>query len=343
MHFIDLFAGIGGFRIALEELGANCVFSSEWDKHACITYSANFNDLPEGDITKINEKDIPNHDILAAGFPCQPFSVSGKRLGFEDTRGTLFFDVARIIKYHSPRLVILENVKNFETHDKGQTLKVVKSTLTNLGYSVFYKVINSSQYGLPQNRKRIFILGFRNDLGVKNYMFPEPTNEIVSLNEYLLDDNQTLDYIIDRPDIKIFQEKIDSLKNIDKINKPYRVGTINKGGQGERIYSDKGHAITLSAQGGGAGSKTGAYLINGKVRKLAPRECARIQGFPDDFKIPVSKGQAWKQFGNSIPINVLRVILKDINEKKYLYLEKDMPSNNSLYKNIELFDPAMYS
>lgn len=345
LKFIDLFAGIGGFRIALEETGAECVFSSEWDKQACKTYSANFNDIPEGDITEIDEKDIPEHDILAAGFPCQPFSISGKRLGFNDTRGTLFFDVARIIKYHKPKLVILENVRNFENHDNGNTLKVVKKTLEEFGYSVFYKVLNASEYGLPQNRQRIFIICFRGDLNVDNYEFPQSSNELVALKDVLIKDESVKKYAIERPDMKFNQEKIKIMNNVEKENKPVRVGTINKGGQGERIYSDKGHAITLSAYGGGAGSKTGAYLIDGVVRKLAPRECARVQGFPDDFIIPVTDGQAWKQFGNSIPINVLRHILKGINEKKLLgnYEESKQRAVSEEFENIDLFDSVIQS
>ena len=316
LKFIDLFAGIGGFRIALEELGAECVFSSEWDKNAQITYYENFREQPFGDITKISSENIPYHDILAAGFPCQPFSISGKRLGFNDTRGTLFFDIARIIKYHMPKLVILENVRNFSTHDQGKTLNVVENTMYDLGYSFFYKVLNASDYGLPQNRQRIFMLGFRNDLKVSTYDFPTYNYKSVYLEDFLENDSKISESLfINRPDINIDFEKYDP--NF-YANKPIRIGTINKGGQGERIYSIKGHAITLSAYGGGAGSKTGAYYVNGNVRKLSPRECARIQGFPDSFVIPVSNAQAWKQFGNSIPVNVIRTILADIDKKNII-------------------------
>lgn len=318
LKFIDLFAGIGGFRIALEEQGAECVFSSEWDQHAQTTYSENFNEVPAGDITEIPETEIPEHDILAAGFPCQPFSISGKRLGFEDTRGTLFFDVARIVKQHMPKLVILENVGSFKTHDKGNTLMVVEETLDDLGYNLFYEILNASEFGLPQARKRIFMVAFRNDLNVNEFEFPKGNNNKIALKEMLETYEDTKEYIIDRPDIKFDKSKLDMLEDMDMLNKPFRVGTINKGGQGERIYADIGHAITLSATGGGAGSKTGAYLVDGTVRKLSPRECARIQGFPEKFKIPVSDGQAWKQFGNSIPINVLRAILNKINDNYLL-------------------------
>ena len=171
--FIDLFAGIGGIRIAFESVGGKCVFSSEWDKYAQKTYQANFGEIPAGDITKINEKDIPTFDILCAGFPCQPFSIAGKRKGFEDTRGTLFFDIARIIKYHKPKVVFLENVKNLLNHNNGNTFKVIKETLEELGYNVFYKVLKASDYGLPQNRPRLYIVCFNKSF-YKNIYFDFP-------------------------------------------------------------------------------------------------------------------------------------------------------------------------
>ncbi|WP_306010521.1 DNA cytosine methyltransferase [Bacillus sp. MMSF_3328] len=311
IKYIDLFAGIGGFHTAMESFGAECVFSSEWDKHAQKTYFENYGIMPEGDITQIEAEDIPVHDILCAGFPCQPFSISGKRKGFEDTRGTLFFDVARIAQHHKPKILFMENVRNFATHDDGNTLKTVEETLNEIGYDLWHKVLNASHFGLPQNRERIFMIAVRKDINVKEFKFPKPTYEQVILRDMILPDEETEQYIINRDDMVVDESKVpnESLLN-DYQLKPMRVGTINKGGQGERIYSDLGHAITLSAQGGGPGSKTGCYLINGKVRKLAPKECARIQGFPEDFIIPVSDGQAWKQFGNSVPVNVLKHIIK---------------------------------
>lgn len=310
LKFIDLFAGIGGFRIAMESFNGECVFSSEWDKYAQQTYKENFGELPEGDITKIEEKDIPSHDVLLAGFPCQAFSISGKQRGFEDTRGTLFFDVARIIKYHKPKYVFLENVKNFEKHDGGRTLEIVKKTLNDTGYIVYNKVLNAGEFGLAQNRKRIFIVAIREDMDVLGYKFPEPCKENVNLAQ-ILEPEEKINgkYYINRPDIYLDQLKIESISSTDSFNKPIKVGIINKGGQGERIYSPQGHAITLSAYGGGAASKTGGYLINNKVRKLTPRECARLQGFPEKFKIVVSDAQAWKQFGNSLPINIAKQVI----------------------------------
>ncbi len=312
-RFIDLFAGIGGFRIALESYGANCVFSSEWDKYAQKVYERNFGELPAGDITQIAEIDIPPHDILCGGFPCQPFSISGKQKGFEDTRGTLFFDVARIVEYHRPQVLFLENVRNFETHDEGKTLAIVKSTLQDLGYSIFHKVLNASNFGLPQNRERIYIVGFRNNLEVKKFNFPKEQNIPIKVKDIVLPDSETEKYRIEREDVYL-RLNVPISKDIfgNYPLEPIRLGSINKGGQGERIYHELGHAITLSAYGGGIGAKTGVYLINGKLRKLAPRECARLQGYPDSFIFDSSDSQAYKQFGNSVPINVLKAILKNI-------------------------------
>jgi len=311
--FIDLFAGIGGFRYAFESFGAECVFTSEWDKQAQYIYKKNFGDEPSGDITQINEKEIPVHNILCGGFPCQAFSISGKRLGFNDSRGTLFFDIARIAKYHKPEILFLENVKNFESHDNGRTLTTIKTVLNEIGYDIFYKVLNASNFGVPQKRERIYIIGFRKDLNVKKFKFPYPPNLPITIKDITLTDEEVQNYLINRNDIKL---KKDLVVNSDIFGnyplEPIRVGTVNKGGQGERIYHEKGHAITLSAYGGGIGAKTGLYLINDKIRKLSPRECARVQGFPDNFIIHESNSQAYKQFGNSVAINVLQYIIIEI-------------------------------
>ncbi|GAB4312581.1 MAG: DNA cytosine methyltransferase [Geminocystis sp.] len=320
--FIDLFAGIGGFHQALSYYGAKCVFASEWDKHCQEIYLKNYGILPEGDITIIPENEIPSHDILCAGFPCQAFSISGKQLGFNDTRGTLFFDIVRIAKYHQPSLLILENVKNFARHDEGKTLKVVENTLNEIGYDVFYQVLNASNFGVPQKRERIYILGLRKDLKVKKFTFPNNYSKGTSLIDFCLDDSETQDFIINRSDIKI-KENLEITRDIlgNYPQKPIRIGTINKGGQGERIYHQCGHAITLSAYGGGIGAKTGIYLINGKIRKLASRECARIMGFPDDFIISNSNNIAYKQFGNSVVVNVLRAIVENVLQINNLFAE----------------------
>lgn len=306
--FIDLFAGLGGFRIALESLGAKCVYSNEWDPHAQKVYADNFGHIPEGDITKVDEKKIPNHDILCAGFPCQAFSISGKQRGFEDSRGTLFFDVARIVKEKNPKIVFMENVKNFATHDGGKTLSVVKSTMEELGYTFYQKVLNSVTYGMPQKRERIYMVCFRNDLDINTFKFPKPFKLTRYIDDFLLKDEIMVESLyIDRPDT-YYNDKEDNKYS----DKPIRLGIVNKGGQGERIYSTKGIAITLSAHGGGAFAKTGGYLVNGRPRKLHPRECARIMGFPDSYKISSSFNQAYKQFGNSVVIDVLQYIAIEI-------------------------------
>lgn len=305
--FIDLFAGLGGFRIALESLGANCVYSNEWDEPVKQVYADNFGDVPEGDITKIDENTIPDHDILCAGFPCQAFSISGKQRGFDDSRGTLFFDVARIVKAKMPKVVFLENVKNFASHDGGRTLEVVQETMDELGYTFNQRVLNATDYGVPQKRERIYMVCFRKDLNVNEFTYPSPFPLTKHVEDFLLDDEKEVeDLYIDRPDTYI------NCEDNNYSNTTIRLGIVNKGGQGERIYSTKGIAITLSAYGGGVFSKTGGYLVNGKTRKLHPRECARIMGFPDSYKISPSNHQAYKQFGNSVVIDVLQLIAERI-------------------------------
>ncbi|MDD2636412.1 MAG: DNA (cytosine-5-)-methyltransferase [Bacteroidales bacterium] len=312
--FIDLFSGIGGFHYALSSFGAECVFASEWDINAAATYYQNFNLKPQGDITKIREIDIPTHDILCGGFPCQAFSISGKQKGFEDTRGTLFFDIARIAEYHKPKVLFLENVKNLSKHDEGKTLKTIIKTLENLNYTVFYQVLNASNFGLPQNRERIYIVAFRNDIKCSKFNFPIPPNNPVCLLD-ILEENPKNAKVIIRDDIEIYKKykpQKTLFNEMTLLNKPIQIGKVNKGGQGERIYHPLGHAITLSAYGGGVGSKTGLYLIEGKIRKLSPRECARVQGFPDDFILNKTDTQSYKQFGNSVSINVLQSVLTEI-------------------------------
>lgn len=311
LKFIDLFAGIGGFHIALSSLGGEAVFASEWDKDAATVYENNFKLKPAGDITKISEKSIPDHDILCAGFPCQAFSISGKQLGFEDSRGTLFFDVARIAKEKQPKVMFLENVKNLARHDGGKTLAVIKKTLDEIGYDVYDKVLDASKFGVPQSRKRIYIVCFRKDLKVKDFTFPKEEKVKKHVEDILMPDSETKKYEVRRNDV--FMNNNIKEKYSDT---PLRIGIVNKGGQGERIYSPLGTAITLSAYGGGAGAKTGLYRVNGKIRKLAPRECARLDGFPENFKLAEKDNIAYKQFGNSVVVDVLKKIMKSALEKE---------------------------
>lgn len=310
MKFIDLFAGIGGFRQALEFYGAECVFSSEKDRYAIETYEANYGEKPSGDITKIKNEDIPNHDILCAGFPCQPFSISGNQKGFDDDRGIHFFEIHRIAQYHKPSILFLENVANLKRHNDSKTIELMKKMLEELGYIVNMKILNASDYNVPQSRKRIYFVCFNKEkLPIYNFEYPKPIECTTFLKDVLEEDEKTEAYRIIRDDI-VFKD----IEITECEPKPIRIGTINKGGQGDRIYSPLGHAITLSAEGGGSGAKTGAYFINGYVRKLSPRECARVQGFPENFIIAKKTNQAYKQFGNSVAVPVLIKIVGQIKE-----------------------------
>ena len=310
--FIDLFAGIGGFRLALESLGAVCVYSSEWDKEAQNVYKRNFGIIPDGDITKVDENKIPMHDILCAGFPCQAFSISGKQRGFEDSRGTLFFDVARIVKSKKPKVVFMENVKNLVSHDNGMTFSVIRSTMEGFGYRFFYKVLNAADYGIPQKRERVYMVCVRNDLYGGNFSFPHSVPLMKHVEDYLLDDAEIpYDLYVNRDDIFL-----SSCDTCNYSSSPIRLGIVNKGCQGERIYSIKGTAITLSSNGGGVFARTGGYLVNGKPRKLHPRECARLMGYPDTFIYSDRATHAYKQFGNSVVIDVIQYIGLEIG--KYL-------------------------
>ncbi len=203
--YIDLFAGIGGFHLALDSLGAKCVFASEWDNFAAETYQQNFNLKANGDITKIDEKEIAINDILCGGFPCQAFSISGKQKGFDDIRGKLFFDIARIVKHHSPKVLFLENVKKLAAHDDGKTLNTIIKTLQVLNYTIFTKIFNASNFGLPQNRERIYIVAFNNTINSKNFQFPKPKNEPVCLSDILEDKPQNVKVIV-RSDIEIYKK-----------------------------------------------------------------------------------------------------------------------------------------
>ena len=309
MTFIDLFAGLGGFRLALESMDARCVYSSEWDKQAQIVYQENFGERPNGDITQVDEKSIPDHDICCAGFPCQAFSISGKMRGFEDSRGTLFFDVARIVKEKKPKVVFMENVRNFARHDGGRTLKVVQSTMEGLGYSFYWKVLSARDYGVPQKRERVYMVCFRKDLfGGAGFEFPKPFPLARHVEDFLLPESDETDALYDERYPMLLNPK----KEDKPSSRPIKLGIVNKGGQGERVYSAKGIAVTLSAYGGGVFAKTGGYLVNGRPRRLHPRECARLMGYPDSYKISKRPNQAYKQFGNSVVVDVLQLIALQI-------------------------------
>lgn len=322
--FIDLFAGIGGFRIAMQNLGGKCVFTSEWDKSAQKTYKTNFGEIPFGDITKSETKKfIPNDfDVLCAGFPCQAFSIAGKRGGFEDTRGTLFFDVAEIIKQKKPKAIFLENVKGLRNHDKGKTLETILNVLRNdLNYYVPEpQIINAKNFGVPQNRERIFIVGFRKDLNIKEFDYPKATKKRVSISEIKEKNVVPTRYYLST-------QYLQTLKN-------HKERHSSKGnGFGYEIIPDDGIANAIVV--GGMGRERNLVLdhriknftpetkIKGEVnregiRKMTPREWARLQGFPDKYVIPVADASAYKQFGNSVAVpaiqataeKIIKIILK---------------------------------
>lgn len=316
-RFIDLFAGIGGFHLGMDAAGLEGVFASEIDAHAAAVYKVNTGLKAHGDITQIDAGSIPAHTVLCAGFPCQAFSVSGNRLGFKDTRGTLFFEVVRIASAHQPEVMFLENVAGLVSHDGGRTLATIKSALDVIGYTVFIKVINAADLGSATARERIYIVAFRKDLNVTGDMFrfPEATGQRRSVADCLV--SLTAEEISELqcgPVSAVDKKRLAAVEGLiaKHPTQPVRIGTLGKGGQGYRIYSPAGVGITLSAYGGGAAAKTGAYLIDGVVRKLHPRECANLMDFPADFVIDQRPAQALKQFGNSVAVGVIKAIALEI-------------------------------
>lgn len=305
--FIDLFAGIGGIRIPFQELGGKCVFTSEWDKFAQKTYRVNFGEEPQGDITQIDAKDIPDFDILLGGFPCQPFSQAGLKKGFSDTRGTLFFEIERIIREKKPKAFLLENVKQLKGHDKGRTLKIILEHLDALNYYVKAEVLRAGDFGVPQNRERIYIVGISKDhydlSDDYDFEFPQPTYEKTRLGDILeCDVNEK--YTIS-----------DALWEGHQRRKKEHQEKGN--GFGFSLFNEESeYTNTISARYYKDGSEILIDQGEGKnPRKLTPRECARLQGFPEEFIITVSDTQAYKQFGNSVAVPVIRAVAKRIIEE----------------------------
>lgn len=311
MKFIDLFCGVGGFRQALEPRGHQCLLSSDWDPDAQSIYQQNYGESPLGDIKKIPATDIPEHDILCAGFPCQPFSISGNQKGFADARGTLLYDILRVADASKPKVLLLENVRNYLSHEHGRTMNLTLKLLRNGGYDVFFQVLNSSNFGVPQKRERLFFVCFRKDLEINQFSFPKPGDVDVVLKDILLpDDDPRLDALwVYREDLVL-----NELNSVGRANKPIRVGTVGKGGQGERVYSTQGHAITLSAFGGGIGAKTGLYRFGQRIRRLHPEECRKIMGFSDQFIMHPKHNVCFKQFGNSVVVPVVSSIVGQIEK-----------------------------
>ena len=310
--FIDLFAGIGGIRLGFESQGGLCVFSSEWDKYAQDTYQANFDERPLGDITQINPENIPEHDVLLAGFPCQAFSICGEQKGFLDTRGTLFFNIEEILRIKKPYAFMLENVKNLKSHDKGRTFKTIIRHLEMLGYFVHDKVLNSLDFGLPQKRERTIIVGFKEDI---KFSFPKPLGIKPELKNIL-----EIDKMVDK---KHFASAKIQHKRLQKVKAGYPIPSIwheNKSGN----ISALEYSCALRA-----GASYNYLLVNG-IRRPTPRELLRLQGFPDSFKIVVPDSQLRKQAGNSVSVPVIKAVaveilksmkLKEPNSKKFVQQE----------------------
>lgn len=323
---IDLFAGIGGIRKGFDNAFGKkikTVFVSEWDKYAQKTYKVNYEDDFEiaGDITKIDEKDIPNFDICLAGFPCQAFSLAGKRMGFKDDykgmcRGTLFQDVVRICEYHQPKVIFCENVKGLKMHDKGRTFKVIKNAFEQIGYTVYDQILNSKDFGVPQNRERIYIVAFRNDIDCRTFEFPVGNNSNTKIRDIMEKDTVSVKYYLS----DVYLETL----------KKHKARHEAKGhGFGYEIRELDGQAGAIVC--GGMGRERNLIIdnrlkdftpvthIKGEVnrqgiRKMTPREWARLQGFPEDFKLELADTHLYKQFGNSVTVNVIEAIAKKIEE-----------------------------
>lgn len=291
---IDLFSGIGGIRLGFEKYGCTNVFSSEWDRYAQQMYEANFGEKPFGDINDIDPSDIPDHDILLAGFPCQPFSIAGKGLGFEDTRGTLFFNIAEILKTKQPKAFLLENVKRLTTHDSGRTFRIILETLKQLGYTVYFKVLNTLDFGLPQKRERIYIVGFSDNIP---FCFPEPINTYRSLSE-LLENDQDVEPSYFLSDA-LKQKRLAALK---KAPPTPSIWHENIGGNVSAL------PYSCALRAGGSYN----YLVVNGVRRLTGREMLRLQGFPDDFEINIPYSQVRKVAGNSVSVPVIEAIAENM-------------------------------
>lgn len=311
IKFIDLFSGIGGFRLGFESIGANCVFSCDNDPHANETYQKNFGINPFCDITTLQSSDIPDHDILCAGFPCQSFSIGGYRKGFNDSRGILFFDIARIIKDKKPKAFLLENVQGILTQDKGQTIETIRTILDELGYNTFESCEQCTNYGLPQNRKRWFCVGFRRDLSINNFKFPPKNNLSIGVSD-MLEDNVTGHEPTDTAwsHIQKHYKNYKTTHSLDnylktekqKITLAWEIRPSKCG------IRDNNISPCLTAKMGTGGNNV-PVIIELK-RKFTTRECLRLMGFPDSFQIKENSYQSYKQIGNSVPVPMIKQIGK---------------------------------
>lgn len=312
LKMIDLFSGIGGIRIAFESNGVKCVASSEIDKYACKTYFDNFHDMPLGDVSKLTKEDFPPFDIIAGGFPCQPFSLGGLRKGFEDARGTLFFEVARLIDSCKPKAFLLENVQGLANHDKGNTLKTIENILLNLGYNFQWRVMNAKDYGVPQNRSRWYCVGFRNDLNIGfdgqegdykyYYKFPDKCPLEYTIED-ILEPNVSDDYRIS-PTAEMNIQKYLGDKKVSKslLANEVRASRCN--------FKDDGTSPCLTAKMGTGGNNVPILVSQG--RKLTEKECLKIMGFPDWYKIEENSAHSYKQIGNSVVVPIITKIAAEM-------------------------------
>ena len=302
LRFIDLFAGIGGMRLAWEKAGARCVFSSEWDKYACQTYKINFGEIPRGDITKVNITLIPQFDILSAGFPCQPFSSIGKREGFKHlTQGTVFYEIIRVLDAKKPISFLLENVEGLLNHDRGKTLQIILESLNNLNYDIFYQVLDAAKYGVPQHRKRVYFVGFNRSYSSQpvDFTFPKGNNYLCDIGQFVESHHEG--YCVSKHLQKVYLFKKDD----------GRPELIDK--------NSKGCVKTLVSTYHKIQRLTGTFVKDGRtgIRLLSENECKAIMGFDRDFIIPVSRTQMYRQFGNSVAIPVVEAIAKEMIKTIY--------------------------
>ena len=320
LKMIDLFSGIGGIRIAFEDNGAKCVCSSEIDKYACKTYYENFHDMPMGDVSKIGKKDLPEYDILAGGFPCQPFSLGGYRKGFEDARGTLFFEVARLLDECRPKAFLLENVQGLVNHDKGKTLKTIENILRNLNYDFKWKVMNAKDYGVPQNRSRWYCIGFRNDLNIKFddsneasdkkdslvFHFPKKENLSYTLAD-IIEDEVDVCYDVSVIAKKNIAKYLSTYEESHKSNYPTLAYEVRAS---RCSFRNDGISPCLTAKMGTGGNNV--PIVVSKGRKLTERECLKIMGFPDWYIISPNSSHSYKQIGNSVVVPIVSKLAKEI-------------------------------
>ena len=306
IKFIDLFAGIGGFRLALEDLGAKCVFSSENDPAAVKTYAANFHEEPSGDITKISAEKIPNHDILCAGFPCQPFSIGGYRKGFDDTRGTMFFEIERILTEKKPKAFILENVVGILSHNEKQTITTIRKKLQNIDYEIFEKILDAKDFGLPQNRRRWFCVGFRKDLKIQSFDFPIGTG--LKKNVYDLLERNVVGHEVTKTAAKHIKMHFD---NWTKTSESMTIASEVR--PSRCTLRDDGLVPCLTAKMGTGGNNVPVLVEEG--RKLTVNECLRLMGFNKNFYIEINNHQSYKQIGNSVAVPVISSIASKVIEE----------------------------